>query len=164
MNPNSLHAQPFLLRWAAARAGETMDLAMVVGVVSRHQLREAAGALGDVSTHLPPTHQICQPRPCPFTTQDTGQHFGALVLAALPESIVGYGWDWACLARAARIHTHSPNCRTLRSLQIRTDISERCQDLSIKYLARRRQSSHLPSLPPCPGAAGSVLVGTGRRW
>lgn len=29
MNPDLLHAQPFLLCWAAVRAGETMDLAMV---------------------------------------------------------------------------------------------------------------------------------------
>lgn len=45
------------------------------------------------------------------------------------------------------------------TFQIHTDMSKRYQDLCSKYLARWRR----PSLPPCRGAAGSVLAPTGRR-
>jgi len=42
-------------------------------------------------------------------------------------------------------------------------MSKHYQDLCSKYLARRRWPSLPPSLPPCPGAAGSVLAHAGRR-
>lgn len=161
MNPDLLHAQPFLLCWAAARAGEMMDLAMV---------RWADTSSGKPQGHrvmFHPTSSHTPDLPTQFLPFHHSRHRAAFWSPG-PHCVP---WEhhvlWVGLSMLGTgcLHPHhSPNYRSLRCFQIHTDMSDHYQDLSIKYLARRRQSSHLPSLPPCPGTAGSLLAGTGRRW
>lgn len=47
----------------------------------------------DILHCLFPTEQICQPSPCPFTTQKKGQCFRAMVLTALPKGVTCCGQD-----------------------------------------------------------------------
>lgn len=142
------------------------DSATEVGEGTRHQLREAAGALGqlhrDVTPHLLPTHRICQPSPCLFSARGVGQRFGAVARAALPQSITGYGCDRACYG------TGCPHPRSLSELRVCTYFSnprwhEQILPRLVQQIFGKKKAGLLPSLPPWPGAAGAALAHTGRR-
>lgn len=146
-----------------------LHLATAVGKGSRHQLRETAGALvesqRDISHHLLPTQQICQPSPCPFTAQNVGQRFRAMSLTVLPKGITGHGQDGIYSS------TGCPHPCSFSQLQVCMNfLSPHWHMQTLPRFVQQifaKEKAILPlslSLPPCQGAAGSVLACTGRRW
>lgn len=125
---------------------------------SRHQLREAAEALGEshrgVSPQLIPTHQICQCSPRPFRAQDVVQRFRAVTLAALPASSLGATDGMERAMAAAHIHAPSPNDR--REHLPNPHWHEQTLPRFVQQISGKEKAALPPSLP--------ALVQQGQCW